>query len=408
MNYDEAIGWLYSKQLHGIRLGLENIQRLCESLAIPIGGPGAPRFIHVAGTNGKGSTCAMLDSICRAAGWRTGFFSSPHLITFRERIRLNGNMISETEVAEGLTRICEQVTDWEHSPTFFEIATALALDYFGRCRAEVVILETGMGGRLDATNVVQPVVTVITSIELDHQQWLGATLAEIASEKAGILKPGVPVITVPQPEEVGTVISHTAIERDAGFFQVATPLENVEISLPGSHQQWNAALAVHALDLAGMAIPGEAIIRGLAAIDWPGRFQRIGSGLILDGAHNPAAAARLVETWREIFADEQATIVLAVLRDKDVPGVCQALAPIAARVLTVSVQNERTSSADELAKIFTESAPGVEVWPMESLSSALVAAQTHPEKVLVTGSLFLIGEMLARLEGEAAVEVSAQ
>ncbi|HEX8312918.1 MAG TPA: folylpolyglutamate synthase/dihydrofolate synthase family protein [Chthoniobacteraceae bacterium] len=408
MNYEEALQWLYGTQLHGIRLGLESIRRLTEALEISVDGRSGPKFLHVAGTNGKGSTCAMLDSLCRAAGLRTGLFTSPHLITFRERIQVDGDLISEAEVADGLTSIREAVADWEHSPTFFEITTALALGYFQYKQVEVAVLETGMGGRLDATNIVTPAVSIVTEIDLDHQQWLGSTLAEIAAEKAGIAKAGVPFITVPQQREARLVLSHLAVERDAPFCQVATPLNDVDLGLAGSHQEWNAALAVHALELAGIAISGDTIVAGLRNVNWPGRFQRWSDQIILDGAHNPAASARLVETWREIFGPEQATIVLAVMRDKNVRGVCEALRPLAVRVITVEVGNDRSCTAQELAETFAEVAPGAEISAAAALDTALTAAQQFHEKVLITGSLFLVGEVLARFQTGSSAELSSQ
>ncbi|HEV3409005.1 MAG TPA: Mur ligase family protein, partial [Chthoniobacterales bacterium] len=203
MTYAEALGWLYGLQRFGIKLGLENIRRLLRALNVP-----APeqRVIHVAGTNGKGSVCAMIDSILQAAGYSSGLFTSPHLVTFRERIQVNGEMISEDEVAAGLTSIRETVREWDPHPTFFEIATALGLAHFKRAACEFIVLETGMGGRLDATNAVAPIVSVITPIDYDHEKWLGHTLPEIAAEKAGIIKSGVPVISAAQKEEAAAVI----------------------------------------------------------------------------------------------------------------------------------------------------------------------------------------------------------
>src|SRR5205823_14491966 len=198
---------LYGLQRFGIKLGLENIRRLldecCSSVcvkrpAFAAASASAPKVIHVAGTNGKGSVCAMIDSICRVQGYRTGLFTSPHLVTFRERIRVNGEMISEDAVADGLTIIRNLVADWDPHPTFFEVTTALALKHFSEARIDVVVLETGLGGRLDATNAVQSDVSVITPIGLDHEEWLGNTLAQIAGEKAGIIKPGMPVVSAPQ------------------------------------------------------------------------------------------------------------------------------------------------------------------------------------------------------------------
>ena len=214
MTYEESITWLYSTQSVGIKLGLENITRLLGCLGVktaPRPGSG-PVIFHVAGTNGKGSVCAMLDSVCRAAGLRSGLFTSPHLISFRERIRLDGVMISEADAAAGLSRIQELIAHWPQHPTFFEIATALALAWFQEQRAEVIVLETGLGGRLDATNAVTPAVSVITALSFDHCQYLGTTLEEIAAEKAGIFKPGVPVVSAPQPPAAADVIKAAAAQ----------------------------------------------------------------------------------------------------------------------------------------------------------------------------------------------------
>ena len=208
MTFQESLSWLYGTQQVGIKLGLDNIRRLLGALGVEVE---RSRFLHVAGTNGKGSVCAMLDAICREAGFRTGLYTSPHLVTFHERIRLNGVMIPGEAVVAGLSRIRGLIAGWEMHPTFFEITTALALDYFQRENAELIVLETGLGGRMDATNVVRPAVSVITAIGLDHQAYLGSTLAEIAGEKAGIIKPGLPVVSAPQDREAEAVLRRAVI-----------------------------------------------------------------------------------------------------------------------------------------------------------------------------------------------------
>ena len=213
----EALEWLYGTQLFGVKLGLEGMRRLAGALGVALGGEAAPRFIHVAGTNGKGSTCALLESVCRAAGRRTGLYTSPHLVSLRERFRLDGALISEAELCEGLHRIRELVSEWKPHPTFFEIVTALGLEWFQRKGAEWVVLETGMGGRLDATNVVTPVVSVLTPVGLDHQQYLGTGLAQIAAEKAGILKAAMPAVSAPQSPEVLEVFQRVAMEKGASL-----------------------------------------------------------------------------------------------------------------------------------------------------------------------------------------------
>jgi dihydrofolate synthase/folylpolyglutamate synthase len=405
VNYAEAVDWLYGTQLHGIKLGLDNTWRLVRALGIEVG---RMKFIHVAGTNGKGSVCAMLDAICRAAGSRTGLFTSPHLITFRERIRVDGELIGEEEVAARLSAICDLVANWDHSPTFFEITTALALAHFQAAGADLVVLETGMGGRLDSTNIVTPLVSVLTPIDLDHQQFLGFTIANIAGEKAGIIKPGVPVVSAPQPEDAAFVLRHVAHERGAPLHFVSEPVKDLAVGLAGSHQRWNAALAIHALDHAGLEIPLPAIARGLAEVVWPGRFHQLPDNLVLDGAHNPAAGRRLVQTWREVFGERKATLVLGVLRDKDLPAICAALLPLAARVITVTVQNPRASSAEELCQVIHGLTPDFNCAAAPDLRRALRAANIVRDPILVAGSLFLVGETLALLHDEPACEVSAQ
>lgn len=408
MNYDEAVAWLYATQLHGIRLGLENIRQLTDALGISVSGPDAPKFLHVAGTNGKGSTCAMLDACCRAAGLRTGLFTSPHLVTFRERIRLDSGMISEEDVAEGLTGIREVAESCDLELTFFEIATALALGWFQRRGAEVVVLETGMGGLLDATNVVTPAVSVITRIDMDHQQWLGDSLAAIAVEKAGIIKPGVPVVTGPQADEVRVVIVQIAMWRGAELNLVVTPLLRAEIALEGSHQRWNAALAVHALEVAELGVSAAAIAEGLRTVEWPGRFQRVTENFVLDGAHNPSSALRLAETWRETFGEKRATLVLGILRDKDIDGVCEALLPVAGRILAVPVQNPRSATTQEICRAIGRIAPRQECIAVRDLPAAIRIASSMERRTLITGSLFLVGEALAHFQAGPPPEPSAQ
>ena len=408
MSYDEAVAWLYATQLHGIHLGLENIQRLVEGLGITVSGVDAPKFLHVAGTNGKGSTCAMLDACCRAAGLRTGLFTSPHLLTFRERMRLDGAMISEHEVAAGLSEIRALTEEWEHAPTFFEITTALALAWFQQRGAEVVVLETGLGGRLDATNVVTPAVTVLTPIDMDHRQWLGDSLAAIAIEKAGIIKPGVPVVTGPQADEVRVVIVQIAMWRGAELNLVMSPLLNAEIALAGSHQRWNAALALHALEVAALGVTGEAVAEGLRTVEWPGRFQEITPRIVLDGAHNPASARRLAETWREMYGEKRATLILGILADKDVRGICEALLPVAGRILAVPVQNPRAATSQEICRAIGEVAPRQECIAVRDLPAAIRIAGSMERRTLITGSLFLVGEALAHFQAGERRETSAQ
>ncbi|HEX4640285.1 MAG TPA: Mur ligase family protein, partial [Chthoniobacterales bacterium] len=283
MTYREALAWLYGTQRFGIKLGLENVQRLLHELKVP---GKTQRIIHVAGTNGKGSVCAMIDSVCRAAGYRTGLFTSPHLVTYRERIRVNGEMITPDEVALRLTLIRDLIQAWEPHPTFFEITTALALDHFKKRECELIVLETGLGGRLDATNALTPVVSVITPIGYDHERWLGDTLEAIAGEKAGIIKAGVPVVSARQLAAAEKVIQARAKECEAPL-EFVMKLLDVPVALAGKHQQQNAAVAIAALRAGGISVT-DAIAEGLATVEWPARFQRWDERIVIDGAHNPA------------------------------------------------------------------------------------------------------------------------
>jgi dihydrofolate synthase / folylpolyglutamate synthase len=429
LSYKEALAWLYSLQRFGIKLGLENIRRLLTDLRIDLGSARASGatpvrlglssaspetsagacVIHVAGTNGKGSVCAMIDSICRTANYRTGLFISPHLVTFRERIRISGEMIAHEAVASGLMSIRKLIADWQPHPTFFEVATALALKYFSEENIDVLILETGLGGRLDATNAIQSNVSVITSIALDHQKWLGESLEQIASEKAGIIKPQVPVVSAPQEKEVELVLRKRAAECGSSIEFVAAPYERHSTNLLGSYQRQNAALALTAIRAVMIDIDDSAIAHGLLSVDWPARFQRWDERTIIDGAHNLAAARILVETWRETFGAQRATLILAILSDKDLRGICQALAPIADAVVLPRIRSERAADPTDLAKILSTITPSLPYSITPSIVEALELARSKPDPILLTGSLHFAGEALAHLRGDlAAFEECAQ
>jgi dihydrofolate synthase / folylpolyglutamate synthase len=412
-SYQEVLAWLYGTQLFGIKLGLESVQRLFRALNL-FDAPWRPRIVHVAGTNGKGSVCAMIDSMLRAQGYRTGLFTSPHLVTFRERIQINGAHISEDEVAYGLNTLRALIATWDPHPTFFEIVTALALLHFQEHGAEFVILETGMGGRLDATNATQPVVSVITPIDLDHQKWLGDTLAKIASEKAGIIKPKTPVVSAIQLSAAEDVICARAQECEAPLLFVRESYCG-SVSLAGSHQKKNAALALAALRAAEVAIDQDSIARGLASVSWPARFQCWDERIIIDGAHNPAGALVLAQTWREAFPDQRATIILAVLQDKDVVGLVRALSPIAQRFLLPKIRAVRALLPEKLGAIVETGrarppgAPGTPVMICPSFRDALAEARADKGKILITGSLHFAGEALAYLQSvPAAYEECSQ
>ena len=396
--YQENLTWLYGLQKFGIKLGLENMQRLLHEWNITL----ASQVIHVAGTNGKGSVCAMLDAICRAEGRKTALFTSPHLVTFRERIQVDGELISEEQVARGLTAIRELIASWDPHPTFFEVATALALKHFADSDVDVVILETGLGGRLDATNAVPSTVSVITPIDYDHQKWLGNSLPEIASEKAGIIKPKIPVVSSPQRAEAEQVLRARATECDTSIEFVTEMYDQTPVGLRGAHQKQNAAVAIAALRSANLKISENAIARGLISVQWPARFQCWDERTVIDGAHNPGAARVLAQTWKEVFSDQRATIILAVLADKDVAGICEALAPIAASFLLPPIRSERALPPEKLAASLSSITPRLQHSITPSLAEALVSARSRSQPILLTGSLHFAGEILALLQHRPA------
>lgn len=389
-SYTEAIRWLYSTQAVGIKLGLENIRRLLDALGNP---HRQLACIHVAGTNGKGSVSAMLDSVGRAAGLRTGLYTSPHLVRFNERIQVSGQPITDDEVLAGLDVIREAIARSGCTPTFFEITTALGFLHFFTRRVDLAIMETGLGGRLDATNLITPLVSVITSIDLDHQKILGDSRAKIAREKAGIIKPGVPVVSIAQTADVREVIDEVAASLSSPVTYTTEPITDLQIGLAGSHQQLNAAVARDALAVAKLGISSDAFKTGLKSVFWPGRFQALGDRLTIDGAHNLAASQRLVETWRECYPGVSPTIVFGGLRDKDLDQMLSALAPIAARFFLVPVKNPR---AEDLANIRLPSGISGVVFP--EVQEAVEAAKKLAEPILVTGSLFLVGEVLSWIQ----------
>jgi dihydrofolate synthase/folylpolyglutamate synthase len=394
-----ALDWLYGTQLFGIKLGLENVAKVMGIMGLPREGQ---QFFHVAGTNGKGSVCAFLHSLLRAADVNAGLFTSPHLVHFRERIRDAEREISGPELARGLETLKKVCQGLDPHPTFFELAFLLGMDWFKKRERDWVVLETGMGGRLDATNAVTPAVSVITSIGLDHQQYLGQTLREIAAEKAGIIKPGVPVVTLRQNPEAMAVISETARARGAPMSIVTTPLRGYQIGLFGQHQLWNATLAVAAFKAAGFK-PTDAVLRhGLQQVQWPARFQRFEEErIIVDGAHNPDAAETLARTWQQAFPGEKAAIVFGGATGKDTKGVLRALQPIADGWHFTAFDSPRAIAPEELSKELTTLYGGsAQAVCHPCVESALAAARKTSTRVLVTGSLYLAGEVLAQLRGE--------
>ncbi|MFN0128763.1 MAG: bifunctional folylpolyglutamate synthase/dihydrofolate synthase [Verrucomicrobiales bacterium] len=398
--FSRELEWLYGTQLIGIKLGLETMRRLIELIGLP---GKAQIILHVAGTNGKGSTCAMIDAISRAGHHSTGLFTSPHLVRFTERIRVDGQPIPEAEAARRLQVLREKVSGWSPHPTFFELTTALGMWWFRDAGAQVIVLETGMGGRLDATNAFAPRACAITPIGLDHRQWLGDTIEQIAVEKAGIIKPGVPVVSAPQEPDALRVIERVARENGAPLSVVDFPWTG-PVSLAGTHQRWNASLALATMGVAGLAAPAEA----LAMVEWPGRFQRLGwdGRIVLDGAHNAHGARALAATWREVFGQETATVIFGAVATKDHAEMIAALQPIASRFVLTTVDSPRAVPAATLA---AHAPPGSPV--TDSLAAALAAVPRSPghPPVLICGSLYLVGQALAELGGyQDSFEHSAQ
>lgn len=396
MNYREAIDWLFSTQMFGIKLGLDGPRQLLkESLAYP---SQHVKVIHVAGTNGKGSTCAMIDSIARACGRRCGLFTSPHLIDFRERIKVSGGEIPEESCAALLTELRSLCERMPAHPTFFEITLVLAMRWFRQRECEMIILETGMGGRLDATTAVPADLCVITPIGLDHMQWLGNSLEEIAREKAGIFVLGKPIVSALQEPEVAAVLEKEANELRTTVEFVNEPLLGYPMALAGEHQTWNAALAVAALHRAGLHLSSDSVRHGLSHVNWPGRFERIRPNIILDGAHNAQSATALAATWHETFPGKKAALVFSAVADKEIHELLEILAPLASRIYLCPINTPRAATIAQLEAALPPGSAPHECFP--TFAEACAAATSQSDPVLVAGSLFLIGEARAHLLAE--------
>lgn len=407
MTYQEAIQYLYSLRLFGAKFGLENTLKLAALAGHP---HEKLRFIHVAGTNGKGSTCAMLERIYREAGLRVGLFTSPHLVHFSERIQVNRTPISEADVIRLVREFRALLREFptDAHPTFFEVVLVLALRCFVEQKCELVILETGLGGRLDATNIVTPLASVITNVQFDHQRWLGHSIGAIAAEKAGIIKPGVPVITGASEPEALPVMQETARRMHSPLTRVTAehtqhpPVSDTALPLLGWHQKLNAAVAVATVQALQEQLPvsDAALRKGLSSVQWPGRLQLVvrpnGQKLLLDGAHNPAGAATLCAALTGHFPDQKPALILGILEDKDWHLMCEILAPAASRVVCVPLKSEHTMSAETLAAACRRVNPSAETDICDSVSHALQALSGAPF-VLIAGSLYLIGEALEGL-----------
>lgn len=391
MNYPAALSALEARQETRIELGLERVKKHLAKLGNPQ--DAVPSF-HVAGTNGKGSTCAILASVLRAAGYRVGLYISPHLLDVRERMTVNGVPISKSDFA--------RLFDSRNELTYFELLTVVAFRYFAEKKCDVMVLETGLGGRLDATNVVTaPLATIVTSIDFDHQQYLGNTLKAIAGEKAGIFKPGRPavhpgiaVLTKRNIRGIRYVVKKPFPITHVDWQHGTQTVGGYKLSLLGARQGWNVALAHKAIDVSGLHVPDSAWRKGLANVVWPGRFdvrRKHGKTVIIDGAHNPEAARALAQTFKASpFSKKPVRWVIGMMRDKDVRNVLKPIAPFLKDVHVVRPPSPRAMDPIDLAQ------------EVRRLSKAKVTVSDLPtafkaKTVVCAGSLYLAGAALRKL-----------
>ena len=416
-NYEKSIAYQYPEDF-----SLDRIKKFLDKLGNP---HREYQILHVAGTKGKGSTCVFAASILQRTGARVGLYTSPHLVCFRERIRIDGQPISEEALADIVAKIKAVVFE---DLTYFEVTTAAAFLYFSKEKIDVAVVEVGLGGRLDATNVVEPEVTVITPISLDHRKQLGDTLEAIAREKAGILKPKVPVVIAPQTAEVAKMLERVAFSQSAPihWLEDETQIQEISVSLEGSrislqtpvqsypdlfipllgrHQLTNAAMAIRMVELFAQRrkrspFAPRTIQEGLTHTVWPGRCQRVKGtpAILLDGAHNSASVLVLKETVEELFPGRPIILVVGISQDKDIEGMASLLGPWAKQTILTRSLNPRAESPERLAHAFRpwQSHPQIAA----SVTDALQRAQENAHSddlVVVTGSLFVVGEPLAAL-----------
>ena len=412
MNYEESLEYIHSINWCFCKPGLERIAELCSRLGDP---QKELKFVHVAGTNGKGSFCAMLESVLRASGYKTGLYTSPYITVFNERMRICGENISNDELAEITTQIRPIADAMEDRPTEFELITAVAFEYFKRNGCDIVVLEAGMGGRLDSTNIIErSLLSVITGISLDHTSFLGDTVAKIAAEKAGIIKKGCPVLFGGEDAEADTVIKNKAELEDSKFYEVdhssisvkKMTLEGtvfdfgehkeMEISLLGTYQPQNASSVIKAVEILrerGINVPDKALRDGLAAARWQARFEIISKEplVIFDGAHNPQGISEAVKSIKTYFGDKKVFVLTGVLKDKDYKFIAKELSCVASKAFTITPENPRAldaaAYADELSR------EGVSAKPFDDIQKAFEfakkEAQSSDTPLVCLGSLYL-------------------
>jgi dihydrofolate synthase/folylpolyglutamate synthase len=405
----DPLSYLFGLEQFGIKFGLDNIAAIAARLGHP-----EREFatVHVAGTNGKGSVTAMVDAALRAAGHRTARYTSPHLIDLSERFVIDGRAVANDAMAAAIAHVRDAVEGLradgtlDVQPTFFEVTTAVAFELFRRAGVRVAVLEVGLGGRLDATNIVQPIATAITSIAFDHQRYLGDTLREIAIEKAGIIKPRVPVVVGPMSPDAAEAIAEIAHQRDAPLIHAGEgDASGFEIGLAGAHQRANAAVALHVLRVIaahGLDVPRAAVAEGLAHPAWPGRLDRRqlagGRELLLDAAHNPAGAAALA-SYLENAAGGPRPLVFAVMRDKAIDEMLARLLPHISGFVATCASNPRSADPVELAARARRLAPALPVYVERVVEDALARAWEQSPRIVVAGSIFLLGDVLKAVGG---------
>lgn len=421
MNYTEAIEYIHSVNWTFCKPGLERVRELCHALGDP---QDSLKFIHVAGTNGKGSFCAMTDSILRKAGYKVGLFTSPYIVEFNERMRINSLNISDSELCE-LVEIIKPVADkMTDKPTEFELITAIAFLYFARNNCDVVVLECGLGGRLDATNIIKtPILSVITGIALDHTAILGNTVEEIAGEKAGIIKKGVPLLWCGKDENAEKVIRNKANEIGAPMLKVdrstlkirETTLsgtlfdydgrEELFLSLLGTYQPENATNCLTAIDVLaknGFDIPETAVYEGLKVVKWPARFEVISKAplVIADGGHNPEGIDSAVASIKQYFGEEKVGIITGVMADKDYNYMADRIASVAEKVFCLTPDNPRALSANAYSKVFADK--GISSVACDSVPDAVDAAvqwaKENKKPVISLGSLYMYCEVAGAIK----------
>ncbi len=396
-SYENFISHIGDREYFGQKLGLERIQALLKRLGDP---QDSFRSIHIAGTNGKGSTAAMLASILREAGYSVGLFTSPHLEDFCERVRVGDDLIWPDEVLKH-ARHLREIEAYEDPLTFFELATAIGFLHFAEKGVDIAVVETGLGGRLDATNVITPMASVITSIGKDHTAVLGETLEEIAFEKAGIIKPATPVVVGSMPAEAMEVIREQASRKGSRFIPLFMNLipPNVVIGLEGDHQRRNAGLASAVIDVLSatgeLTVNRDAVWRGLETVRWPGRLETVSEEpwILLDGAHNPDAMAAVRVFLEERLGDRRLKVLFGAMADKDVSGMFAEILPLAQELILTAPSLERAASPESLAQAVGEFPGQVRSYPQvfQALEKE-VPTLSEDDVFLVTGSFFVVGE----------------